>query len=57
MENCNRILRRWFPKGTDFGKVSAQRLNQVERFINAMHRASLDGLTAEQRDKELRHVA
>ena len=28
-----------------------------ERFINAMHRASLDGATAEQRDKELRHVA
>lgn len=57
VENCNRILRRWFPKGTDFSRVSAQRLHQVERYINAMHRASLDGLTAEQRDKELRHVA
>ena len=57
VENCNRILRRWFPKGTDFAEVSAQRLHKVERYINAMHRASLDGLTAEQRDKELRHVA
>ena len=57
VENCNRILRRWFPKGTDFSQVSAQRLHQVERYINAMHRASLDGLTAEQRDKELRHAA
>lgn len=57
VENCNRILRRWFPKGTDFSQVSAQRLHQVERYINAMHRATLDGLTAEQRDKELRHVA
>ncbi|MBR1837661.1 MAG: hypothetical protein IJ783_10285 [Kiritimatiellae bacterium] len=56
MENCNRILRRWFPKGTDFSQVSAQRLHHVERYINAMHRATLDGLTAEQRDKELRHV-
>ena len=57
VENCNRILRRWFPKGTDFSQVSTQRLHQVERLINAMHRASLDGLTAEQRDKELHHVA
>ena len=57
VENCNRILRRWFPKGTDFSQVSAQRLHRVERLINAMHRASLDGVTAEQRDKELRHVA
>jgi IS30 family transposase len=57
VENCNRILRRWFPKGTDFAEVSAQRLHQVERYINAMHRPSLGGLTAEQRDRELHHVA
>ena len=56
VENCNRILRRWFPKGTDFSQVSAQRIHQVEGYINAMHRASLGGLTAEQKDKELRHV-
>ncbi len=30
-QNCNRILRRWFPKGTDFSHVSTQRLHQVER--------------------------
>lgn len=57
VENCNRILRRWFPKGTDFSKVSAKRLRQVEHFINTMHRVVIGGLTAEQRDKELRHVA
>ena len=57
VENCNRILRRWFPKGTDFSQVSTQRIHQVERYINAMHRASLGGLTAEKRDKELHHVA
>lgn len=57
VENCNRILRRWFPKGTDFSQVSARRIHQVEGYINVMHRASLGGLTAEQRDKELRHVA
>ena len=57
MENCNRILRRWFPKGTDFGQVSAQRIHQVEGYINAMHRASLGGQTAERRDEELCRVA
>lgn len=57
VENCNRILRRWFPKGTDFGRVSAQRIHQVEGYINAMHRASLGGQTAERRDEELHHVA
>ena len=57
MENCNRILHRWFPKGTDFGNVSTQRIHQVEGYINAMHRASLGGQTAERRDKELHHAA
>jgi IS30 family transposase len=56
VENCNRILRRWFPKGTDFRQVSPQRIHQVEHFINAMHRASLNGQTAQQRDEELCHV-
>lgn len=57
VENCNRILRRWFPKGTDFALVSPQRIHQVERYINAMHRDSLGGLTADQKDEELLHVA
>jgi IS30 family transposase len=57
VENCNRILRRWFPKGTDFSQVSTRRIHQVECYINAMHRASLGGLTAELRDKELHHVS
>ena len=57
VENCNRILRRWFPKGTDFSKVSTQRIHQVEGFINTMHRASLGGQTAERRDEELCRVA
>ena len=55
VENCNRILRRWFPKGTDFRKVSPRRLRQVEDYINNMHRPSLGGLTANQREQELRH--
>ena len=35
----------------------AQRIHQVEGYIDAMHRTSLGGLTAEQEDKELCHVA
>ena len=57
VENCNRILRRWFPKGTDFAKVSLQRLHQVERYINAMHRPSLGDLSADQRARKFHHVA
>lgn len=53
VENCNRILRRWFPKGTDFGHVSARRIRQVERYINAMHRPCLGGLSADQMDLKL----
>jgi IS30 family transposase len=57
VENCNRILRRWFPKGTDFSKVPPKRIQQVVGFINDCHRASLDGKTANQRHGELQCVA
>lgn len=56
-DRLSKFLRRWFPKGTDFSNVSTQRIHQVEGYINAMHRASLGGQTAERRDKELHHVA
>ena len=52
-DNGNRILRRWFPKGTDFSKVSPKRIQQVMGFINDCHRASFDGKTASQRHEEL----
>ena len=57
IENCNRILRRWFPKGTDFSKVPPKRIQQVVDFINDCHRASLDGKTASQRHEELQCIA
>ena len=53
VENCNRILRRWFPKGTDFSTVPPKRIPQVVDFINDCHRATLDGKTANQRHEEL----
>ena len=53
VENCNRILRRWFPKGTDFATLPPKRIQQVADFINDCHRASLGGKTANQRHEEL----
>ena len=30
----NRMIRRWFPKGTDFAKISQRRIKAVERWMN-----------------------
>lgn len=46
VENVNRIIRRFFPKGTDFAKVPTWRIRRVEEFINTMHRKSLFGRSA-----------
>ena len=35
-ENANGLLRRYFPKGTDFSNVSAQQLRRVVEKINLM---------------------
>ena len=50
VENCNRFVRRWYPKGTDFGKCTAADMHRLERVINSIHRKLLDGLTAYQYD-------
>lgn len=36
VENRNRVIRRFFPKGTDFGKVSDEEVAKVEYIINSM---------------------
>ena len=46
VENVNRIIRRWFPKETDFSKVSREDVLAVEAFINSIHRLSLKGDSA-----------
>lgn len=33
-ENHNRMIRRWFPKGTDFGKVTHKQIAAVEHWMN-----------------------
>ena len=42
MENANKILREFFPKGTDFRMVTQQELNQAQYAINERPRKKLD---------------
>ena len=40
-ENHNRMIRRFFPKGTDFSKVSSDHVKKVEEWMNNYPRAKL----------------
>jgi len=44
-ENLNGLIRRYFPKGTDFLKISDQEIRQVEELINNTPRKRYGGLT------------
>ncbi|MDD3347523.1 MAG: IS30 family transposase [Oscillibacter sp.] len=46
-ENLNKMIRRWFPKGTDFRKVTAKAVQAVEDWINAYPREILGFRTAD----------
>jgi len=43
-ENTNGLIRQYFPKGTDFTKISARTIKQVQRKLNGRPRAVLDYL-------------
>ena len=45
-ENANGIIRRFFPKGTDFSKISLKRIQYVEDWINNYPRKILGGISA-----------
>ncbi len=47
-EQTNGLLRRYFPKGTDFSKVSHKQLQQSVRLINQRPRKSLNYRTPEE---------
>ena len=46
-ENANSMIRRWFPKGTDFSQVSNEEIARVERWINNYPRGILGGKCSE----------
>jgi IS30 family transposase len=45
-ENANGIIRRFFPKGTDFGKISTAKIQAVEDWMNDYPRRILGGISA-----------
>ena len=57
VENCNRLVRRWYPKGTDFNRLTRRQIRQLEDWINSIHRESLNGETAYAYDSRLAKVA
>ena len=57
IENCNRLVRRWYPKGTDFSRPTRRQIRQLEDWINSIHRESLNGETAYAYDSRLAKVA
>lgn len=45
MENHNRMIRRFFPKGTDFSKISKKRIAAVQDWMNNYPRKILQWQT------------
>ena len=57
IENCNRLVRRWYPKGTDFNQLTRRQIQHLEDWINSIHRESLNGETAHAYDSRLAQAA
>ncbi len=56
-ENCNGILRRFIPKGTDLNKISKEKLEEVLKKINGKPRKILGFIAAEKRfEEEIRKI-
>lgn len=52
-ENTNGLIRQFFPKGTDFTKVSPERVQEVEDLLNTRPRKVLDWKTPKEEFTEL----
>ena len=57
VENCNRLVRRWYPKGTDFSLCTRRDIRRLEEILNGIHRHAFGGKTAAQFDAECAQVA
>lgn len=57
VENCNRLVRRWYPKGTDFRKHTRADMHKLEQIINSIHRKMFNGKTAYEMDSNHSHAA
>ena len=53
VENRNRVIRRFFPKGTDFSKVSDKDIQNVEQTINSTPMKCLQFLTPYEKMRQL----
>lgn len=51
-ENCNGILRRFIPKGTDLNKITKEKLEDILNKINGKPRKILGFISAEERFQE-----
>ena len=51
-ENCNWILRRFIPKGTDLNKISSEKLEKILSKINGKPRKILGFISADKRFNE-----
>lgn len=52
-ENHNRMIRRWFPKGTDFNKVNKKEITACQDWMNNYPRKSLGWLTPNEFTNEI----
>ena len=51
-ENCNGILRRFIPKGTDLNKITTEKLEKIVNKINEKPRKILGFVSANKRFEE-----
>lgn len=57
-ENANRIIRRFIPKGSDIGDYKQRQIQEIEDWMNRLHRESLNGMTAAEAERaELKKLA
>jgi len=57
VENINGLIRRFYPKGTDFGKIPEEQIQFIENWINSRPMKCLNFKTPYEKFQELNRVA